>query len=67
MKEVEVVLGTRWTSTKRLYLQVEDVVLGIQVDTHGLLLDGHDGQAHIDAAMELSLLQLREKGKRGHL
>lgn len=54
--------GVRWNSIERLYLQMEDVILGIQVDAHGFLLDGHDGEAHIDAAMELSLFQLRETG-----
>lgn len=55
MKEVVVV--------RMLYLQVEDGVPGVQVDAHGLLLDGHDGEAHIDAAVELPLLQLREGGE----
>lgn len=40
------------------YLQVIDVLLCVQVDTTGPLLDGHDGQAHVDAAMEFSLLDL---------
>lgn len=62
MKEMQAVLGRRWNSIERLYLQMEDVILGIQVDAHGFLLDGHDGEAHIDAAMELSLFQLRETG-----
>lgn len=34
-----------------LYLQVIDVFLRIQVDAHGLLLNGHDGEAHVDTAM----------------
>lgn len=48
---------------RRWHLQVEDVVLGVQVDAHGLLLDGHDGEAHVDAAMELPLLHLQERGQ----
>ena len=45
----------------RHYLQVVDVILCVQVDAHGFLLDRHDGEADIDAAMKLSLLQLRAK------
>lgn len=44
---------------------MEDSVLGVQVDAHGLLLDGHDGEAHVDAAVELPFLQLREGGQGG--
>lgn len=35
-----------------------DVVLRVQVDAHGFLLDRHDGEADVDAAVKLSLLQL---------
>lgn len=45
------------------YLQVIDVLLRVQVDATGPLLDGHDGQAHVDAAMEFSLLDLRQMSK----
>lgn len=44
---------------------MKDVVLGVQVNAHGLLLDGHDGEANVDAAMELPLLQLKERGGGG--
>lgn len=37
---------------------MEDVVLRVQVDAHGFLLDGHDGEADVDAAVKLPLLQL---------
>lgn len=42
----------------RVHLQVKNVVLRVQVDAHGLLLDGHDRQADVDAAVEFSLGQL---------
>lgn len=47
----------------RCYLQVIDVLLGVQVDATGPLLDGHDGQAHVDAAVEFALLDLRQVSK----
>lgn len=43
------------------HLQVKDVILGVQVDAHGLLLDGHDRQADVDAAVEFSLSQLENQ------
>lgn len=46
-----------------VHLQVIDVLLRVQVDTTGPLLDGHDGQAHVDAAMEFSLLDLWQISK----
>lgn len=45
------------------YLQVIDVLLRVQVDTTGPFLDGHDGQAYVNAAMEFSLLDLRQMSK----
>lgn len=45
------------------YLQVIDVLLCVQVDATGPLLDGHDGQAHVDAAMEFTLLDLWQMSK----
>lgn len=46
------------------YLQVIDVLLCVQVDATGPLLDGHDGQAHVNAAMEFTLLDLWQMSKR---
>lgn len=43
------------------HLQVKDVILRVQVDAHGLLLDGHDRQADVDAAVEFSLSQLERQ------
>lgn len=39
------------------------MLLGVQVDATGPLLDGHDGQAHVDAAVEFALLDLRQVSK----
>lgn len=44
-----------------LYLQVIDVFLCVQVDAHGFLLDGHDGETHVDAAVQLPFLDLIDK------
>ena len=35
----------------RFYLQVIDVLLSIQIDALGFILNGHDGETHINAAM----------------
>lgn len=45
----------------RSHLEVIDVILCVQVNAHGFLLDWHDREANIDAAMKLSLLQLRRE------
>lgn len=34
-----------------LYLQVIDVFLCVQVDAHGFLLNSHDRETHVDAAV----------------
>lgn len=43
------------------YLEVIDVILCVQIDAHGFLLDWHDGESDIYAAVKLSLLQLCKK------
>lgn len=48
------------TPSRQCYLQVIDVLLGVQVDATGPLLDGHDWEANIDAAMEFAFLDLRQ-------
>lgn len=45
------------------YLQVIDVLLSVQVNATGPFLDGHDGEADIDAAMEFAFLDLRQVNK----
>ena len=40
------------------YLQVIDVLLCVQVNATTALFDGHDGEAHVDAAVELPFLDL---------
>lgn len=42
------------------YLDVVDVVPGVQVQAFGLLVDGHDGQADVQRAVELPPLNLHE-------
>lgn len=46
-----------------LHLQVVNVFLGVQVDAQGFLLDSHDGETHVDAAVQLPFLDLRDKKK----
>ncbi|TNN36053.1 hypothetical protein EYF80_053781 [Liparis tanakae] len=46
-------------SSHRRYLQVIDVLLGVQVDATGSLLDGHDREADVDAAVKFAFLDLR--------
>lgn len=43
-----------------LYLQVIDVFLCVQVDAHGFLLNSHDRETHVDAAVQLPFLDLRD-------
>lgn len=40
------------------YLEVIDVVLSVQVNTHGFLFDRHDGEADVYATMNLPFLNL---------
>lgn len=37
---------------------MKNVILRVQVDAHGLLLDGHDRKADVNAAVKFSLGQL---------
>lgn len=38
------------------------MLLGVQVNTTGSLLDGHDRKAHVDAAMKFAFLDLKQAG-----
>lgn len=40
------------------YLQVVNAIPCIQINTHGLFLDGHDGETNVNASTEFPLLQL---------
>lgn len=45
------------------YLQVIDVLLSVQVNATGPFLDGHDGEANVDATMKFAFLDLRQANK----
>ena len=44
-----------------VYLQVINVFLSIKIDALGFLLNGHDREAHVNAAMQFPFLNLQDK------
>lgn len=42
-----------------------NVFLGVQINALGFLLNGHDGQSHINAAVELAFLDLHKAQTEG--
>lgn len=49
----------RWLVGCAVYLQMIDVFLGVQINTLGFLLDGHDRESNVDTTVELSFLDLQ--------